>query len=325
MKKVRLLTQDNQEYSAHLRKAGYTVEEITLSPQTDPGVELSSSYAFTVAEICDTNIFNMDLKHLAAASERFVCLAPAVSNRVRAQLLGYGISDIIPTGSPERLVSYLRMLESPIPAEQGKILIFETNPVRKNILSNIIMRFGYHPVFVGTTDSLFDNLKQTGIQFILFNLGGEKLDLGDFIRRSYANTEIKRIPLLAYKDMKEGIFVNEMLSGLHRLTKLIFSPEELYSYLVDILFRKEIIPLIETLNSGLHFSTHANYSQETLSQIYHGTTQDLFAQSNILDEENMLNLFNTMRQIKKTLVKADGLKWLRQETTGSVNTCGAGG
>jgi len=133
----------------------------------------------------------------------------------------------------------------------GTFVILNDDDAVKNVLMNIINRFKYRALFVGTVDDLFKAMADYGVRFMLINLGTKNIDLNGLVRKFYASQAAHNIPVLAYKDMREGLFVHELVGGLNRLTRYILSLDELYSLLVDMLFRREIIPLVSSLKSCL--------------------------------------------------------------------------
>ena len=74
---------------------------------------------------------------------------------------------------------------------------------------------------------MIDDLKKKDIQFILINSGMDNLDFPSLVKKSLSRVEMRKHPVIAYKDMTKGIFVHEVATGLNRLTKVILNIQEL--------------------------------------------------------------------------------------------------
>jgi response regulator RpfG family c-di-GMP phosphodiesterase len=202
-------------------------------------------------------------------------------------------------------------------------LVLDDDRVQFSIIYRLITRFGYDVKRITTIDEIFDSLDENPLDFILVNLGTKKFDINELVRRGFSNMDLKRVPLVAYKDMDEGLFVHEMISGLNRLTRFIISPQELYSFLVDILFRKELLPLMKVMNQAVSFDLNEQFCEESISQIYFSQSCSLFELFDILTEENIETMLHLVALFKKTIVKVDGFRWLKKISEKRV-TCGVG-
>ena len=111
--------------------------------------------------------------------------------------------------------------------------------------------------------------------------------------------------------MNRGLYIHEMLAGLNRVANIILSSEEAYSYLLDILFRKELFRAVNKLNMSLEEENITMYSQETLSRIYSLLGTNIFSMKNLFQNEKIENLKNITDSAREAIVKAQGLKWLR--------------
>jgi len=329
MKKIHLFTYNNEIYTSALIKqsiapSGYS---LPISGRDAALLKQENLPELQVIEINEKQPWSRDIEEIAERPVKTICLADKISDKMKQELLARGISDVLVSHDPARLTAYIRMLlEDKKASGSGKIIIYENSGPVKNILNNIITRFEYEPLFVDSLSTLFDNLKHPDLQFTLVNLDARGLQINDFIKRSYSRVEMKRIPMIAYRDMSCGIYVNEVISGLHRLTKFILTPEELYSFLVDILFRKDIVPRVDRVNNSISFDDMSCYSCDSLSQIYHSTREKIFTLENIIDEENLAGLLDSVNLISRSIIRIDGLKWLKKDPgKEKVNTCGFGG
>ena len=136
---------------------------------------------------------------------------------------------------------------------------------------------------------------------------------------------MKRTPIVAYKDMKEGLFVHELISGLNKLTRYILSPEELFSFLIEFLFRNEILPLINQLNSFTQIEGDIDFINKPISQIFTANENELFKLPSILNNDNIASIGVLLDKLQKSMNKIAGIKWLIQEKEAQkIATCGVG-
>ncbi len=242
---------------------------------------------------------------------RLIFITGALTESVRETMLKYGISDIIGAGDTERIINYITALHSLKDFSTGKIAIFEKQPVTSRHLGNIIRQFGFTPVFMDSFNSFEKLLKKENVQMVLLNLEFDRVTIKNLIKKTINDMEIRMVPVISYKDMARGIFVHEIVSGLNRLTKVILSHEELYSYLLDLLFRKKIIPVTDILNKSADYESSAYYSKKTLSQIFYMNEKDMLYSKNILAEENYEGMLHAVSLLRQSLILAEGLKWMR--------------
>ena len=136
------------------------------------------------------------------------------------------------------------------------------------------------------------------------------IDIKKLIRNTFISSEIKTTPVITFKEEDKGFFVHEIASGLSRLTKVILTFEELLSYLVDILFKKEIIPITTAINTATNQNENSYFSHNTLKQVYKLEEEKLFSMDNIIGEIKMDSLLHLTKLLERTLLKVDGFKWL---------------
>ena len=328
MKKVILLTYRNNLYRDVLEEAGYTIMEYNLPVSKNDLQEIRDipSCSFSIVEVDENTILkSTEIFDALSVKGRVICSVDKMTDPIKNVLLEKGVSDVVNPEKERELVSYVTTIDKTDKRSSGRILILDDNGVIKRILENLICRFNYKPVFVDSIDDLFNNILKIKPKFILINLGAEKVDLNVLVKRSYSNSDIKKIPVLAYKDMEDGLFVHEVLTGLNKLTRFILSLDELYSFLVDLLFKKEIVPLIATFNKFINLENFAYCVDETLGKIFFLDEKKIFDSENILNEENFNEMVGRIELIKKTLVKTEGIKWLRMDWDRKmVNTLGMG-
>ena len=191
------------------------------------------------------------------------------------------------------------------------------------VLGAIIRQFGYEPVFLRDLDALEQSAVKANYQLLLVNIEYDRALLKGLINKSVLNSDIKNIPAISYKDMANGLFVHEIVTGLNRITRVILSLDELYSCLTDMLFRKCIIPIVDGINRGSGYGVLSHYARMTLGQVYIAEEKDILTGMKSLAEERMQELFQAQEDLRRSLLLAAAFTWLGIENRGeSISTFG---
>lgn len=329
---VNLITYRNKQFINGFQKEGYETAE--FSPLTEhPQLRLSlkkKSANYTLFEIADTD--KSDRKKITETinflynETKLICLCEKITPFISGLLLEHGIADCIEHFNTERIISYINLLQTKPSQKPGTFLILNDNEAHTNMLNGIIRRFGYNTGIVADSESLFSGLSDNRILMIIMNLGTKGIDLNGIVRKAYGNSEIKKFPVVAYKSLEQGLFVHEVLNGLNRLTKVIYSPQELFCMLVDLLFKKEIMSLSTEFVSSLNLEKFRNSATLPLPQLYYNMHGEIFSGECIFSTNHIDAMLKSTEEISTSLVKIDGIRWLRlAQALGERPTCGAGG
>lgn len=329
---VNLITFRNKQFLSGFQKEGYETAE--FSPLTEPSqlrlILKKKSANYTLLEITDDD--KTDREKLAEtvkflySQTKLICLCEKITPFISGLLLENGIADCIEHFNTERIISYINFLQTKPSQKIGTFLIMNDNKAHTNMLNGIIRRFGYNTEFVSDGDSMFSNLHDSKIIMIIMNLGTGGIDLNGIVRKAYGNSEIKKFPVVAYKCLEQGLFVHEVLNGLNRLTKVIYSPQELFCMLVDLLFKKEIMSLSAEFSSSLNLDKFRSYAATPVPQLYYNTQGETFSGECIFATNQIDTMIKSAEEITTSLIKIDGIRWLRlAQARGDRPTCGAGG
>lgn len=329
---VNLITSKNDLLRQPLHNEGFVINEFHPETENNNLEEkiVKGKNNYTLLEIPDlknseTDILSERVKLLYKKS-KLIIFSETMTPGLRQFLLKSGISDCITDFSPERIASYLKNLNIKPEIKAGTFVILDDNVLQKNMFNSIIKRFGYNTLFVSSLEELFLKAGEPDNIMILINIGSAGLDLNALVRRSFVNSDIKKNPVVAYKCMEQGLFVHEIINGLNRLTKVILSPEELYCMLTDMLFKKEITSCTNSYVSSLKYDKIYTYAGKTLQQIYYENHGDPCGQESLFDRERIDSMIESADRISKTLIRADGIIWLRHsETSQNRPTCGGAG
>jgi hypothetical protein len=113
--------------------------------------------------------------------------------------------------------------------------------------------------------------------------------------------------------MREGLFVHELVSGLNRLTKYILSLEELYGILVELLYRKELVPLVAGLRKLAACEANACFDAESLGRAFYSCEKTIFSQPSLLADATFGATAEVGQRIQSVITKVESLTWLRFE------------
>jgi CheY-like chemotaxis protein len=329
---VNLITFRNKQFIPGFQKEGYETAE--FSPLTETSqlranlIKKSANY--TLFEINDNE--KTDHKKLSEtikvlySETKLVCLCEKITPFISGLLLENGIADCLEHFNTERIISYINFLQTKPSQKNGTFLILNDNKAHTNMLNGIIKRFGYNTEFVTDGESLFSGLSDSRILMIIMNLGTSGIDLNGIVRKAYGNSDIKKFPVVAYKSLEQGLFVHEVLNGLNRLTKVIYSPQELFCMLIDLLFKKEIMTLSSEFNNSLNLDKFKSYAAAPIPQLYYSMQGETFSGECIFSTTHIDTMIKSADEITTSLVKIDGIRWLRlAQAIGDRPTCGAGG
>ena len=324
---VNLITTKNNQLKQPLINRGFTVNEfnsIIINNSVYEQIEKGDNNYFLV-EIPDFSEFKSEefLERIKwfYKNSKLIIFSEAMTPNRKKILLKSGISDCITHFSPERIASYIKSLNFRPKTKFGKFVILDDNTAHRNIIHSIIKRFGYGTKFISAADELFQAAADTDNIMILINIGTTGLDMNALIRRSFGSSDIKKNPVIAYKNMDQGLFIHEILNGLNKLTKVIFSPEELYSMLIDMLFKKEIISHTNPFINSLKYEKNSSYFGKTLQQLYYDAPDG----ESLFERDRVDSMLTSLEMMHKTLIRAEGIIWLKQsESDLNKPTCGEG-
>ncbi|OHD66643.1 MAG: hypothetical protein A2176_05105 [Spirochaetes bacterium RBG_13_51_14] len=314
MKRVLLATTKNFMYRQALIEGGYAVTEYSLSPSPDTlrEIERIPSCCASVAEVTAGSIENNAALYRALRDKGpVICYADTMTEEMRRFILDCGIADLMRNYDADHLCRFMGMISEEQDTDAGSFVVLDDDAAVMDVVGTVITRFNYRTEFVDTVDGLFGLALKPGVRFMLVNLGTTALDLNGLVRKYYSSQVARAIPVLAYKDMREGLFVHELVGGLNRLTRYILSLEELYSLLVDILFRKEIMPMVASLKRLSSFDINACYAEETLGKAFFSSEKNIFSGADIFGDDTFSSMSRTVRDMNRTLLKAESFTWLR--------------
>ena len=329
MKRICLITSKNSLYRNTLAARGYAVSEYGFPPAPALAAEIlgldAGDIIFVEANDVSIGAYG-DLYRAIGSRERVYCCAEDLTKENRCFLLECGFSDLLAGHDDEKLAAVLRTAGAVSDLNTGTIVALEHGTAVRKVLRSIIGRFCYRVVFVSSAEELFEKTVDGSVQFVLVNIGAAGLDLNGLVRKSYSRELARSAPVLAYKDMRQGLFVHELVSGLNRLTKYILGLEELYGILVELLYRKELVPLVAALRKLAACEANACFDTESLGRAFFSCEKTIFTQASLLADATFDATAEIGQRIQGVIMKVESLKWLRfEQVRHCVSTAGREG
>lgn len=326
MVRINLATEQNEKISCCLDSPDCITGDYS---HTDAGKILAAcnaspgSYTLLQVETDSSGITNCSMDTLTAlsAATHLVCCTEKLTPRAAGMLISAGVCDCLCNCDPHTAAPYMSALAAVTAGNNGTFAVLDTSSSHVRIISGIVGRFGYSVRQTGSIDEFYAYISANVPVMTLVNLGAT-VDFNRFIRESHASS-IKKSPVIAYKDLSEGLFVHEVLNGLGKITKLILSPEELYRMLIDMLIKKSIISGTSQLNRSVDFEKYKHYRTMTLQQMYYEIHPDPCGQESLISHNRTDIIMHELEEIRRSLILAEGIKWLARTESGKA-TCGAG-
>jgi hypothetical protein len=78
-------------------------------------------------------------------------------------------------------------------------------------------------------------------------------------------------------------------------------------------FKKEIIPLIASLKRQSQFDAHACFIDDAVGKVFLSNEKSIFSHPDILEGKSFDEMQDTVRAIETSLLKVEGLRWLRHK------------
>ncbi len=329
MNDVLLSTSKNFTYREALTGAGFEVRDLPM-PLTEDSMRAIEGaapcrYSFIEAVGGHSEVTGAFYRMLAGRGP-VLCTAESMNDEMKRSLLRCGICDVVRGCGPARIPAILEAIGEEGMGDAGTFVVFDDDTAVSSVVRRIVTRFNYRTAFVDSLDELFDEALRPGARFILVNLGARNLDLRGLVRRFHDSTAVRKVPVLAYKDMREGLFVHELVGGLNRLTRYILGLDELYGLLVDLLFRKEIVPLVAYISRLTDLDVNLCYDEGTVSQAFFLCEKKLFDRADFLLDDRLSGMAHTVSGLESALAKVESLKWLKVEMDRrDINTVERGG
>ncbi len=317
MVSILLLSQTENSLRGDLEKAGSRVTEYRypLSGTDLENMYRDTSWDFCIAEITGKNMAIMEsIVSRMNRKGKVIVVADSLSVALTDKLVMLGITDLYLKDDTVALLKYILSETCREQNSYGSIVLFDDNEALSGMASSIISRFSFTPVLSDNQNDFLESLEIPDVQFILINLDAADLEISSIIKGTYSHPSLQRNPVIVYTGSATGPDVSDLLSGLNRLTRFILSSEELLSFLLDLLYKKEIMPLVEQVNRLVRFEANECCVRDPLRLIYYTKMESIFECENILGCPDYGQLQDVIQRIMDIMDRVHGIRWLRKET-----------
>ncbi len=318
MQSIVLITGRNTDINEQLASSfsvDYQITPEQCKPQNDAFTRAFASGDVFLVEDVTGDKFSMIMeswKHNDRKG-RLIFSVRDIDPSRKKRFLSHGISEILLNKPVEEIATYIQGTSVKPPGTFGKIVLLDSDEMQNQVISRIISSFHLDVVKAKDIDELIELSHGNGIEMVLMNIGGYKVNVQEFIRKTYADTVFKSIPFIPYKANLDDVFIHEILSGLHRLSLVVLSAEELYSFLVSTLFRKVFLTPLYRLKNVTSAAGTPQFARESLRQLYHSIGYDLFTMDHICGEEHCRQYRGYVHELEYAMNVVDGFKWLLLE------------
>jgi len=319
MIKINLITSDNAAFSKALTSQGFTVFPFESLRGNEHRLREAP---YTLLDL-DMERPAASLLAAAAAETLVICLSGDMDDDTAGLLKMCGIPDCLPPFSPSLCADYVRAISEAVTETRETFTVLDSSPEHVRIIEGIAGRFGYPVHHSSTIEDFYGHINGSQPAMMFINIGSKEIDFNRFIREARSSLAIKKSPVVAYKDMREGLFVHELINGLGKITKLILSTDELYCMLADMLFKREMMTCTSLFNHAADFTRYASYAGMTPGQIYYEIQPDPCGREPLLCNGKTGLMKSSAERIERVLMLGGGIEWLTGSTA-KKPTCGAG-
>lgn len=328
MTTIFLATNDNEPYGKALRTTGFPL--VGMPPRIEGYAEIIETVpdeaAWLIIELTSDRLawLRQSIINNTRLPRKIICLADAPGDAERREILGLGISDLLPPGDPGLVADYISAIAGCRDmANRGRVLAHEKEGPFAKILGSITERYGYELERADNIDGILTGVADRPAELVLINIGTNGFDMAEFVKKAYSSPDIKKYPLVAYKNMEEGLFVHEITTGLNRLTRTIHSLDELLNLLITLFHKSETGPLVNAARALLDADGPAGADASTLRRLFYAEGPDLCVMTSLLDAGRFAKSLEAGAALHRSILKTAGLLWMITPPR-ECPTCGGG-
>lgn len=310
---IGLATCDNSLYRADLEKHGFKIKEYDINNSPE------SLNHRVLADAPDWLITGSDHRIISSLHEltsgpsfksNILVHCDQVDDNLKNMLLAAGICNLLQKTEPGFIRTYISTLDEINISKHPGLVLLDDNPHSTYILRSIVQRYGENLIIVPRLDEMVKEALTRQAQFVIVNIATQGLDLNALFRTYIANSDLKKIPFLAFRDMSGGISVQDITCGLNRITRYIFTPAEIYACLTDLLFRRELATQVIRLKHDSSLDQIAPLAKDSLRQAFRMCENSLSHLSGLIEEPVQKRLFTASDRIRNLIIRTQGLRWL---------------
>lgn len=272
---------------------GFTISSLKNYRDTVYIVDFDSTDVIVQYESLLKEIVNDNLPCIGICSE---------SHSVKKMILQSGIMAVFGPSQYKYIPLFFKEYK---PAVTGTIAIIDTDVHNTYGLSTVIQIFGYNAVVLGTLDAFCDI--QHSIDMVCINCS--QVSTHDIATKYVAGRLPKKNALVLYKIDERDVFIHDIIK-LHRIARVIYTLEEVYILLVQLLFRQQFHSLLHSVYEASDMQRSVSAYRGNLRQLYLEAGVEIFALPSITHIESIDSLSDKTEMLKTILGKAAGFSWL---------------
>ncbi|MEW6525071.1 MAG: hypothetical protein AB1444_00215 [Spirochaetota bacterium] len=223
---------------------------------------------------------------------------------LKKTLIRYGISAVF---RPSQYHYIPLFFKNYTPSVTGTIAIIDSNVYNTYGLSTAIQAFGYQAIVVNSLDAWCDIHDMMDIVCI----NCSQVSTHEIATKYVAGKLPKKNALVLYKSEESDIFIHDIIK-LHRIAKVIYTLEEVYTLLVQLMFRQQFHSLLYSLYETSDMQRSVTAYRGSLRQLYLETGVDIFTLPAITNRDAIESFRDKTECIHALLAKAAGFNWLSE-------------
>ncbi|MFW5807987.1 MAG: hypothetical protein ACOCWH_02920 [Spirochaetota bacterium] len=242
-----LLSQNTPDEYEELSGPGRTVHRVSLSELS--GFSSSVSYDVAVVEASSTSIGIMNELSEREFRDTWILFTGDIDDSALCcQLKRSGFTRFVRPGDTAYAVSTWNR-EKYNGSEPLSLLILDDNAVHLRMISQISFDFGHQAVMVDSFDEFYSRLSRE-FDLILVNIHSAACDVPIFARKVHNITNFRRAAVIPYLQ-DEYCAIGDLYGGLNRIARAVLNLDELFHFLVQMFYKREMESERELLDSAL--------------------------------------------------------------------------
>jgi len=227
----------------------------------------------------------------------------SISEIDKKNIVQYGITAVFPLSQCRYIPPYCDKYQGLV---SGIIGIVDNNIFHCQGLSTLIKKFGYDAIVMNdlkdccsadnSMDILCINCSQVSTHEIAAMYIGGKLP--------------KKNAMVLYKSHEDDIFIHDILK-LNRIVKVIYTLEEVYAVLLQLLFRQQFHALVYSLYESSDMQSSATSYRGNLRQWYWEAGMDIFTMADVLQPELVSTYQKHIQLMHALMTRAMAFQWMR--------------
>jgi hypothetical protein len=237
------------------------------------------------------------------------CIGTPIDDACRITLIETGICNLFESANPKRIAQCIRAIHwnENIYTRGTVHALCDATPF-SGIVATVISRYCYDLNIVSSIGELISLSERETPALFVVDMDASGFNSQEFAKKATNASSIKKAPLILYKDLRNGLFVHDFFPGIHRLTRVILSREELLNLLITLFFFAEIAGPSRILNT-FGFSPDVA-AEKTLREIFYDGGPDLCYRGTMFSLEHFETLKSTSDALLDLIARIEPLRWL---------------